>query len=45
MIFLLTSIFLISKIFNLRCGEEDIDNCIQCGTGENNNTCAKCENN
>ena len=45
MMFLLMSIFLISKIFNLRCGEEDIDNCLQCGTGQNNNTCAKCENN
>ena len=29
----------------LTCNEEQIENCLECGTGELNDTCAKCENN
>ena len=28
--------------FGLKCGEEEIENCEICGTGENINTCTKC---
>ena len=45
MMSLLVFIFLISKILNLQCGDENIENCLVCGTGENNNTCAKCADN
>ena len=34
---------LINSINNLLCGEEEIDHCVQCGTGENFETCFKCE--
>ena len=36
---------LLTIILNLHCGKEEIDHCAQCGTGENSDTCAKCENN
>ena len=36
---------LITIILNLQCGREEIDHCAQCGTGENSDTCVKCENN
>ena len=41
----LFSIYFIPQALNLQCGEENIDHCIECGTDEANNTCAKCENN
>ena len=44
-LYFLLYIFFISKINNLQCGEEIIDNCVECGIGENSETCAKCENN
>ena len=31
-------------IFNLQCGNEEIDHCLQCGTGENSDICVQCEN-
>jgi hypothetical protein len=40
MLFFLTFIFLISKIFNLTCGEENIEYCLECGEED---TCAKCD--
>ena len=47
LLFLFT--ILISSVFNKverkKCGEEVIDNCIKCGTGENEGTCAQCEDN
>ena len=30
-------------IFNLLCGEEEIDHCLECGTGDNSETCNKCD--
>ena len=44
-LFFLLSAFFIQKITNLTCKEEQIDNCLECGTGEYSDTCAKCENN
>ena len=44
-IFLSINILLIKRIYTIQCGEEIIDHCIQCGTGENNDTCIQCENN
>ena len=41
--FLVISFF--PKTFNLQCGDENIDHCEECGTGEAVNTCAKCEDN
>ena len=34
---------LIISVQNLTCGEEDIDHCLECGTGDKANSCAKCE--
>ena len=34
---------IICKSNALKCGEEEIDNCLQCGTGEASNTCLKCK--
>ncbi|MBO6243530.1 MAG: hypothetical protein J6O41_03055 [Clostridia bacterium] len=34
---------LIISVQNLTCGEEDIDHCLECGTGNKANSCAKCE--
>ena len=36
--------FLLVETFTRTCGEEEIDNCLQCGTGENSDSCAKCDN-
>ena len=36
--------FLLVEAFTRTCGEEEIDNCLQCGTGENSDSCAKCDN-
>jgi len=44
-ILLSINILLIKKIYTIQCGEEIIDHCIQCGTGENSETCAQCESN
>ena len=41
--FLVISFF--TKALNLQCGDENIDHCEECGTGEAVNTCAKCEDN
>ena len=38
-------IHLIISIQNLTCGDEDIDHCLECGTGDRVNSCAKCEDN
>ena len=51
LLILIISIFLLSKIDNrsqlksLKCDEEEIENCKKCGTGENSNRCAECEDN
>ena len=44
-IFLLYTIssFLFFGICALKCGENEIANCIECGTGEKANTCISCE--
>ena len=34
---------IICKSNALKCWEEEIDNCLQCGTGEASNTCLKCK--
>ena len=44
-IFLSIIILLIKRIYSIQCGDETIDHCIQCGTGENNETCIQCEAN
>ena len=38
-------IHLIISIQNLTCGDEDIDHCLECGTGDRVDSCAKCEDN
>ncbi len=35
--------FLISNVLPLKCGENEIDNCLQCGEGENSSKCSLCE--
>lgn len=35
-------LLLFSKSNTLKCGEKEIENCLQCGSGVNNNTCIKC---
>ena len=44
-IFLLYTIssFLFFGICALKCGENEIANCIECGTGEKADTCISCE--
>ena len=42
-IFYIIFSILIASISNLLCGEEEIEHCLECGTGDNNETCAKCE--
>ena len=41
--FYLLIILLISSSNTLQCGEEEIEHCLECGTGEKINSCAKCE--
>ena len=44
--FLLLLFFhLIVSVQNLTCGDEDIDHCLECGTGDKVDSCAKCEDN
>ena len=38
-------ILLFLGINTLRCDEEEIENCLKCGIGENSNRCAQCEDN
>ena len=33
------------RITNLQCGRKEIEHCVKCGTGENSESCAQCENN
>ena len=42
-IFYIILSILIASISNLLCGEEEIDHCLECGTGDDFETCAKCE--
>ena len=42
-IFFILVISFIQKTFPLKCEEEEIENCLECGTGEASNRCAKCE--
>ena len=42
LLFLLSNLFLL-KVNSLKWGENQIDNCIECGQGAESNTCAKCE--
>ena len=43
-IFSIILIFIfLNPIYNLLCGEEEIENCHKCGTGENFETCNECE--
>ena len=42
-IFCCLFILVINKTSVLKCGEEQIDNCLECGKGELSNTCAKCK--
>ena len=41
----LIDILLFLGINSLRCDEEEIENCLKCGTGENSNRCDQCEDN
>ena len=41
----LIDILLFLGINTLRCDEEEIENCLKCGTGENSNRCDQCEDN
>ena len=36
-------IVLVGNKYVLKCGEEEIENCVECGKGEASNTCAKCK--
>ena len=36
---------IISQVFSLKCGDENIEHCLECGTGEEEGTCTKCEDN
>ena len=38
-----TLCILIYSTINLQCGEENIEHCTKCGTGDNINSCEKCE--
>ena len=40
---ILISLFNIIHSEVLKCGDKEIENCEQCGTGENSNTCIKCK--
>ena len=44
-IFSLLFILVINETDVLKCGEEKIENCLECGEGEASNTCAKCKDN
>ena len=44
-LFIFLFFFLFSNAKNLLCGEEQIDHCMECGIGELNDTCSKCEDN
>ena len=37
--------FLLEKANSLKCGEEEIENCLECGIDTNSNTCIKCQEN
>ena len=40
------SVFFIQVISSLKCGDEEIANCLECATGDDEiGTCAKCEDN
>ena len=41
-IILINTLLLI--ISNLRCGKEEIEHCVQCGIGEDSDSCSQCEN-
>ena len=43
LIFSCLLILVINKSDILKCGEEKIENCLECGKGEQSNTCAKCK--
>ena len=34
-----------SQLKSLKCEDEEIENCVKCGTGEFSDTCAQCEDN
>ena len=36
-------LFIIIQSKVLKCGDEEIENCEECGTGDNSNTCIKCK--
>lgn len=36
--------FFLFKCFSLKCGEEEIENCLECNTKDKINTCIRCEN-
>ena len=40
---IIVSLFASIKLEMLKCGEEEIENCEQCGEGENSGTCVKCK--
>ena len=42
-IFYFILILVINESDTLKCGEEEIENCIECGKGEESNKCAKCK--
>ena len=42
-IFYFILILVINVSDTLKCGEEEIENCIECGKGEESNKCAKCK--
>ena len=44
-IFSLLFVLVINETDVLKCGEEKIENCVECGEGEASNTCAKCKDN
>ena len=43
LIFSCLLILIVNKSDFLKCGEENIENCIECGKGKESNTCAKCK--
>ena len=45
LLLLILIISFIPKTLNLQCGDENIDHCEECGSGEDINKCAKCEDN
>ena len=45
LLLLILVISFIPKTLNLQCGDENIEHCEECGSGEDLNKCAKCEDN